>query len=321
MKITIVGAGAVGGHIAAHLARAGLTVSVIARGAHLAAIRTNGLRLIGPGEDFTVRIAASDRAEDLGPQDIVISTVKAHGLPDAVPLLKHLAGPDTPVIFAANGVPWWYFHRHPNPDWAERRIGRLDPDGRLWDGLGVQHAIGCVIQSPNTVIEPGVVKSDWARSSFVLGEPDGSLSPRLTGLVEALRPGLPGVAATADIRTAVWSKIVINLAGSAIGVLTLSTAGEIVADPDLLALYKQLLAEGGAVAGGLGVVAAPELSERLKSMASSTHKASMLQDLEAGRPLEIEAQLGAVQELARLTGTVTPTLDALLPLLRARSRH
>lgn len=320
MKITILGAGAVGGHIAARLARAGLSVSVIARGPHLKAIQTNGLRLTTDAEDFTVRLPASDRAEDFGPQDLIISTVKAHSLTALAPALHRLSGPETAIIYALNGVPWWYFHRHSNPAWAERPIERLDPGGILWREVGVARALGCVIQSPNTIIAPGVIHCKWVQSSFVLGDPVGGLTPRLRAIVEALAPGLDGVAATDDIRTAVWKKIALNVAGSCLGVLTQSAEGAVIADPDLLPLYKTLLTEASAVAAGLGVSATPDIPARLKAMAGSTHRASMLQDLEAGRPMEIEAQLGAVQELARLANVATPTLDLLLPLIRVRAR-
>ncbi|WP_395828450.1 ketopantoate reductase family protein [Elstera sp.] len=321
MKITILGAGAVGGHIAARLAKAGLAVSVIARGPHLAAIQANGLRLTTEAEDFTVRLPASDRAEDFGPQDLIISTVKAHSLTTVVPALKSLSGPQTNIVYAVNGVPWWYFHKHPKPDWAERPIDRLDPGGLLWREVGVERALGCVIQSPNTIVAPGVIHCKWVQSSFTLGDPAGGITPRLAAIVDALKPGLDGVTATEDIRTAVWKKIALNVAGSCLGVLTLSAEGQVIADPNLLPLYETLLSEASAVAAGLGVSAAPDIPTRLKAMAGSTHRASMLQDMEAGRPMEIEAQLGAVQELARLAGVPTPTLDILLPLIRARARR
>ncbi len=320
MKITILGAGAVGGHIAAHLARAGLAVSALARGPHLAAIQTNGLRLTTDAEDFTVRLPASDRAEDFGPQDVIISTVKAHSLTSVVPALTALSGPETVIVYALNGVPWWYFHQHPNPALAERPLERLDPGGVLWRDGGVGRALGCVIQSPNTIVAPGVIHCKWPRSSFVLGDPAGGLTPRLIAIVDALKPGLEGVAATADIRINVWMKVALNVAGSCLGVLTQSNEGDVIADADLLALYKTLLTETGAVAAGLGVTAAPDIPARLKAMTGSTHRASMLQDFEAGRPLEIDAQLNAVQDLARLANVPTPTLDLLLPLLRARAR-
>lgn len=321
MKITILGAGAIGGNIAAHLARGGLDVSVVARGAHLAAIQANGLRFTSPSVDFTVRLRATDRPEDLGPQDLVIATAKAHSLPAAVPGLKALLGPDTPVIYGINGVPWWYFHGHPKPAWAEKRIERLDPDGGLWDGIGIDRTIGCVLTSPMTVTAPGVVHCNWDKSSFMLGEPKGGLTPRLTGLVAALKPGLEGVNATADIRTAVWSKIILNLAGSSIGVLSASTAGDIPARPELKDLYRKILEEGAAVAAGLGVSVSADFDGRMAAMMGTTHRASMLQDLESGRPLELDAQFDAVRDLARLAGVPTPVLDILVPLLRMRARQ
>lgn len=319
MRICIFGAGAVGGHMAAHLARAGAEVSLVARGAHLQAVRERGLRLLGEGgTEFTVRLPASDDARTLGVQDLVISTVKAHGLPAAVDALKPLLGPDTPVAFAVNGIPWWYFHGTGVAD-AAQRLPRLDPQGRLWREIGPERTLGCVIVSPNEVVEPGVVRARAASNSFMFGEPAGGITPRLARVVEALRAGLPGGAASADLRREIWTKVFANLASSPIACLTDAPAAEFLRSPAVRAQFEALIAEARAVAAAHGVALAPDAAAIAARLSSTAHPPSMLQDLRAGRPIEIDAQLRAVQDLGRAAGVATPLLDALVALLEVRA--
>lgn len=315
-RICIFGAGAVGGHLAAWLARAGLDVSVVARGPHLDAIRRNGLRYRSDAEDFTVPVNATDDPRQLGPQDLVISAVKAHGLSAAVPSLLPLLGPDTPVVFAVNGVPWWYFHGLPSA--PTQRLPRLDPDGALWNTLGAHRAIGCVVTSPNEIAEPGVVRNNATTNTFVFGEPDNSASARLAAIAATLGPALPGLSTTTTIRDAVWSKILLNVTTSTLAVLTQRPPITFSHDEPMLAVYRGLLHEGVRVAASLGVTVAADEAARIARMRSVRHPPSMLQDLLAGRPLEIDAQLLAVQDLARLGGVDTPVLDTLLALLVQR---
>lgn len=320
-KICIFGAGAVGGHMAAWLARAGLDVSVVARGPHLAAMRSRGLRFVSDTEDFTVHVRASDDARELGPQDLVISAVKAHALPGVVDAMAPLLGPDTPVVFAINGVPWWYFHglpEQPGQPPASQRLARLDPGGRLWNQLGVQRAIGCVVTSPNEVPNPGTVRNNATVNTFVFGEPDNTLSPRLQAILATLQRGLPGASATSAIRDVVWSKILLNLTSSTLAALTMRPPIEMSHDEPVLAVYRQLLDEGVAVAAGCGITVAADADARIARMRTVRHPPSMLQDLLAGRPLEIDALLLAVQDLARQGNVPTPVLDILLALLRQR---
>ncbi|KQV96933.1 ketopantoate reductase family protein [Rhizobacter sp. Root1221] len=320
-RICIFGAGAVGGHMAAWLARAGLDVSVVARGPHLDAIRANGLRYVSDAEDFTVRVAASADARDLGPQDLVISAVKAHTLPHVVDGMQPLLGPETPVVFATNGVPWWYFHGLPegaDQPSASERLKRLDPGGRLWQGLGARRAIGCVVTSPNELSAPGVVRNNATTNTFVIGEPDNTMSARLRAIETLLRQGLSGVSATTAIRDVVWSKLMLNITTSTLGALTMRPPIEFAHDEPMLAVYRPLLAEGVRVAASLGVQVAADEEARIARMRTVRHPPSMLQDLMAGRPLEIDAQLLAVQDLARQGGVATPVLDILLALLVQR---
>lgn len=316
-KVCIFGAGAVGGHIAAHLARAGVDVSVVARGQHLEAIRRDGLRFIGLDGEFTARVRASDHPADLGPQDLVITTLKAHGLPSAAHSMRALLGPDTPVVFAVNGIPWWYLARLQG---AGSSVSRLDPEGALGRDVGLARTLGCVIRSPNEIVAPGVVRNNSRASSFVVGEPDGTLSPRLERVVALMRNGLPGAAATTEIGREIWGKLLLNVPSSLLSSLTLSPSSALFADAATRELYARLARETCAVAGRHGAALAFDLDEQVAKMGASAHPPSMLQDLLAGRPLELDAQLGAVQDLARSAGVDTPMLDVMLPLLAHRAR-
>ncbi|MPS26027.1 MAG: 2-dehydropantoate 2-reductase [Alcaligenaceae bacterium] len=315
-KVCIFGAGAVGGHMAAHLARAGVDVSVVARGDHLAAIRRDGLRFIGLDGEFTVRVAASDHPADLGPQDLVISTLKAHGLPPAASSMRALLGAGTPVVFAVNGIPWWYLATLNGGSPASR----LDPEGTLAREVGLARALGCVIRSPNEVVAPGVVRSNSRTSSFLVGEPDGALSPRLEQAVALLRRGLPGAAPTRDIGREVWGKLLLNVPSSLLSSLTHSPSSALFADAATRELYARLARETCAVAARHGAAMAFDLDGQMAATGSNLHPPSMLQDLLAGRPLELDAQLFAVQDLARSAGVDTPMLDVMLALLAHRAR-
>ncbi len=319
MKVCIYGAGAVGGHLAAKLARSGVDLSVVVRGPHLAAIRARGLRFEGAADRFTVRPAASDDPRDLGPQDVVITAVKASGLPAIAGPIQALLKPATAVVYVANGIPWWYFHGIGGAQ-EGRRLERLDPGGALWDGVGVGRAIGCVIYSPNDVPEPGVVRATGRADRFVLGEPDGSRSPRvqaIAGLLEAAGFAAP---VSDRIRHEVWTKLSANMSASPIVCLTHSNGGEAARNPELRPIYRALSAECAAVAAAYGVTLAADPDAWLDTMRDSTHRASMLQDLEAGRAMEIDAQLVAVQDLARSAGVATPIADVVIALLKHRAR-
>lgn len=320
MKICVYGAGAIGGHLAARLARSGVEVSVVARGAHLAAIRQGGLRFKGPAGEFTVRIAASDKPADLGPQDVVIAAVKAHGLPAIADTIQPLLKADTPVVYAINGIPWWYFRHHEGPA-RDRRIDRLDPGGALWDRVGVDRTIGCVVLSANTVAEPGLIRNLTALNRYAIGETDGVLSPRLKAIADVLTAAGLEAPASTDIRHEVWLKLVGNFAGSPLSGLTGSTAEQFATSPDLVPIFRQLFAECLAVATAYGVKLDLDVEERLAQTAQAgPHRASMLQDLEAGRSMEIDAQLVAVQDFARAASVPTPAADIVIGLLKQRAK-
>lgn len=319
MRICIFGAGAIGGYLAAELALAGQEVTVIARGAHLAAIRENGLTLLIGDERKVARVAATSDPAEAGPQDSVIVTLKAHSLPPVAHQLAPLFGPDTSVVTAMNGVPWWYFERQPGP-WAGQRIHAVDPEGRIAAAIAPERVIGCVVYPACEVVEPGVIRHVEG-NRFQLGEIDGSRSPRVQALSQAM--GAAGLKAPVRprIRDDIWLKLWGNAGFNPISALTHGTLEEIASDTATRPIVRTLMVEVEAVATALGAKLAVDVDTRIQwAKDVGAHKTSMLQDLERGRPMEIDALVAAVQELARLVGVATPTLDVVLGLVRQRAR-
>jgi 2-dehydropantoate 2-reductase len=321
MRICVFGAGAVGGNLAARLARGGLDVTVVARGPHASAMRSDGLTLIAGDERFTVRPRIAADAAEAGPQDAWILTLKAHGLPAVVPTLAPLLDPQTPVVFAINGIPWWYGLGDPGP-LAGRRFPALDPDGAIERTIGTDRTVGCVIYSGNVVQSPGVVKNESApRNRFVIGRPDGTAPPAFRALAAAMASGDGlSVPVVTDIRRVVWEKLMANLSSAPLSSLTGCTTDEVVTDPALAALKVRLLAEGMAIASAAGWPVDPAVTAPVLKPHGSAHKPSMLQDVELGRPIEYEAIVGSVLAIARDLGVATPTLEVIAPLLAARGR-
>ncbi|MEG3131596.1 2-dehydropantoate 2-reductase [Pantoea cypripedii] len=308
-RIAIYGAGAVGSVMAAKLARAGHQVSVIARGAHLEAMQRNGLEYIADNKSDNVRVTASEYAEDFGVQDVVICTLKSHAIAGAAQAISLLLGPDTPVIFAQNGLPWWYF--------KGRNAPGLDTHGVIARHIGVRRTLGCIIHCPSHVIAPGVVKQEGNSARYYLGEPEGGFSARLLRLEQSLAPALP-VIAVADIRYEVWRKLRINVASSLLTTLTMSLPADVMNSAILHQQFRQLLMETGMIAAAHNVTLPEDVSDIIQNFSHSRHAPSMLQDLLTGRTPEVEAQLIAVQQLARAAEVATPTLDILLALLLQR---
>ncbi len=289
MKIVIFGAGAVGGHVAARLgaaaAAAGLEVAAVARGAQLAAIVERGLTLWIGKERYSTRLHATDRPETLGIQDVVFVALKSSVLPAAAPLLRPLIGPQTSVVFAMNGIPWWYLYRCPETGMPRPDLSRLDPEGTLAQSVGLERVVGCMINSANEVVEPGVIRnSPGTLNRFTLGEPGGSVSRRVAAISAAFeRAGIPAPISP-TIRVEIWDKLLRNLSTAPICALTGEAIGVIGRHPELFELAKGLMNEGLATARAHGIV--PDISvERAYGRApSSPHKSSMLQDFERGRP-------------------------------------
>lgn len=318
MRICVFGAGAVGGNFAACLAEGGATVSVVARGAHLAAIQSRGLILRGPNGVSHTHPAASEDPAELGPQDAVLVTVKAPALPDVAARIGPLLGPRTPVVFAMNGIPWWYFYAHGGA-LDGRRLPLLDPGDALWAAVGPERAIGGVIYAPCTVVEPGVIERSGGGNTLVLGEPDGSISDRLGAIAGPLRAGGVTVEVTAAIRDAIWRKLVLNLASGPLCVLSQSALSVMYQEPACAEAARRVMAEASAIASAMGCRAELDADAQIARSRALPHKPSMLQDIENGRPMEIDAWMTAPLEMARMTGVATPMLDMLAALVRLRA--
>ncbi len=312
MRICIVGAGAIGGLLGVKLALAGEDVTLIARGAHLAAIQQHGLKLIM--DDATELLAdqvhaVSDMAE-AGMQDVVIIAVKAHMLAAVAPAMQVLFEPDTIVVPAQNGIPWWYFQRHGGP-LEGRRIEAVDPDGIIEAAIAIERIIGCVVYPAAELVAPGVIRHIEG-DRFVLGEPDGTKSKRVQQLARVLNGAGFKAPVRTRIRTDLWVKLWGNLAFNPISALTRATLVEIAQHPLTRHLAHRMMAEGQMVAEQLGINFGISIEQRIRGAeAVGAHKTSMLQDIEAGRATEVDALVGAVAELGRLVGVTTPAIDAV----------
>ena len=315
MKIAIYGAGAIGGYLGARLALAGEEVTLIARGDHLAAMRARGVRLLVEGEERVARPRCIEDPAEASAQDYVIVALKAHQLSAIADRIGALLGPETAVVTAQNGIPWWYFHRLDGP-WEGRRLESVDGGGRLWEAIGPERAIGCVVYPAAEIVEPGVIRHiDGER--FSLGEPDGSRSKRATRLARALVGAGLRAPVRARIRNELWVKLWGNVAFNPISALTGSTLDVIARDPGARALARAVMLEAQAVAAALGERFRISIDQRIEGADRlGAHRTSMLQDIERGRRTEVDAMVGAVSELGRFTGVETPHVDALHALVR-----
>jgi len=320
MKICIFGAGAIGGLMGAKLAAKGnVDVTFIARGPHLAAMRENGVKLISEGTEQIVHPRCVESAQEAGPQDYVLVTLKAHSLPSAAKQMQPLLGPDTAIVSAVNGIPWWYFHGIGSA-YEGRIVQSVDPDGQVSALLPPSRAIGCIVYPAAEVTAPGVIDHSYG-DRFSLGEPDGSRSPRAQALSEALIAAGFKAPVRPKIRDELWVKLWGNMAFNPISALTTATLDVLTADEGQRGVARAMMLEGQRVAEVLGVRFAIDVDKRIAGAAEvGAHKTSMLQDLERGRPMEIEALLGAVVELADWVGEAAPISRTVLALVRARAR-
>ena len=319
MKICIFGAGAIGGYMAAKLARVGADVSVVARGPHLAAMQTRGLTLIEDGTTTILPVRAAENPADLGVQDYVIVTLKAHSVPPVVARMQPLIGPDTTIVSGVNGVPWWYFHGL-GGRYEGTRLASVDPGDAQWTGFGPQRVLGCVVYPAAEVSEPGLIRHIEG-NRFTLGEPDGSRSDRAIRLSDALQAAGLKAPVRPRIRDEIWVKLWGNLSFNPISALTHATLDVLCTDPGTRAVARAMMLEAQAIAEALGVKFPIDVDRRIEGGAAvGAHRTSMLQDLDAGRPMEIDALVAAVAELGVLTGLPTPTIDTVLALVRLRAR-
>lgn len=320
MKVCIVGAGAIGGVLGAKLAAAGHEVSLVARGEHLAAIRAKGLALKDAEGTRTFRLAAAETPRDFGPQDAIFVTLKAYAIGPMLSRLAPLLRPDTAMVTAINGVPWWYFARE-GGRFDGSAVECLDPDGAMLRALDPKHLVGCVVHAAAEVIAPGVVHHTGGRD-FILGEIDGTTTPRLQAIAEALETAGLQAPVSRRIRDDIWTKLIGNASYNPVAALTGALMSDINANPGLLELIRRMMIEAMQVAAALGARITVTVEERLAlARKLGSAKISMLQDLERGRPLEIDAIVGAVGELGRRAGVPTPTLDGVEALIRERVKH
>lgn len=312
MKLCIVGAGSIGGFVATLMARGGHDVSVVARGAHLAAIRKDGLRLDFEGRRTATSIRAAEDPADLGPQDVVIVAVKAPSLPNILPLLEPLLGPETPIVTAMNGVPWWMFDGFGVHDGLALRS--VDSDGALARFGNKERLIGCVLHIACDVPEPGLIRHN-SQNRFVLGEPNGMLSARVTNLADAMRQAGLGAEATAEIQQEVWIKLLGNVNFAPISMITGATNDALAADPGIRRSMLDMFEEAASVGKHFGFRPGMTGQERIDLGGSLVgFKTSTLQDYEKGRPVELDAIVNAVRELGDIAGIDTPTIDIVYAL-------
>ncbi len=319
MKICIYGAGAIGGYLGAALAGAGCEVSLIARGAHMEAIRRDGLRLVKGKEETVHRLACTDQPQDLAAQDYVIVALKAHQVPAVARSIAALLTPEGSVVTAVNGLPWWYFFKA-GGKFEGRRLESVDPGGVQWQTIGPERAIGCVVYPACEITEPGVVTLIEG-DRFSLGEPSGETTPRITALSDAMRKGGLKAPVRARIRDEIWIKLWGNLSFNPISALTLATLETICRDAGTRGVARSMMLEAQRIAEHFGDKFPIDVDRRIAGAeAVGAHKTSMLQDLERGRPMEIEALAGSVQELGLIAGLETPSIDLVLALLRLRAK-
>jgi 2-dehydropantoate 2-reductase len=319
MQVCVYGAGAIGGHLAVRLARGGADVSVIARGPHLEAIQARGLTVHAVDGTHTERVRATHDPAELGRQDAVFVTVKAPALPQVAAGIGPLLKPDTPVAFVMNGIPWWYCLRLGGPH-DGTPLPRVDPDAALQRAVGPERTLGGVVYSASAVVEPGVIEVEQPRSRVILGEIDGVLSPRLQRLADLITKGGISGEATTEIRTEIWNKLLSNLAGGTLAVLSGSAPRTVYTEPAARDAALRMMQEAAAIAQGMGARPTTNHAARVASQGSMDHKPSILQDLELGRPMEVDGMFDSPLLLARMAGVETPTLDLLVALCKLKAR-
>ena len=307
-RICVFGAGAIGSHLATRAALGGAEVSVIARGPHLAAMKEHGITLHAHDGVKTVKVQAAATAAEIGPVDAVLITTKVPALPVAAEAIGPLLGPDTPVAFVTNGIPWWYFLRHGGPR-EGRRLPLLDPGGVIERLVGIERTIGGVVYSATEVTAPGVVKAENPDIRLFLGEPDGSLSDRAKMIARFIDGGGMPCPVVADIRHRVWGKLMGNITSAPLCILSRSHMAATLADPVVFDAGVRIAEEGAALALAYGFDLATSGEARMRRSAGIAHKPSILQDLELGRAMEIDALLTVPMLMAQEAGVPMPVFD------------
>jgi 2-dehydropantoate 2-reductase len=317
MKICIYGAGAIGGYLGVQLAHAGADVSLVARGPHLAAMREHGLKLLIDGEERVAQLRCTDDPRELGPQDYVIIALKAHSVPSVLDAMQPLIGPNTAVVTAVNGIPYWYFYKHGGA-LEGTTLESIDPGGRQWRELGPERAIGCVVYPATEVVAPGVIQHVYG-NKFPLGEASGERTARVEKLSQLMIAGGLDAPIRENIRDEIWLKLWGNLCFNPISALTHATLDITASDPGTRAVARAMMLEAKAIGDKFGVHFRVDVERRINGAgAVGAHKTSMLQDLERSRAMEIDPLVSVVQEMGRLANVPTPTLDVVLALIKQR---
>jgi 2-dehydropantoate 2-reductase len=319
MKICIYGAGAIGGYLGVLLKEGGADVSLVARGAHLAAIRDNGVRLQIGGAEKVARMPATSNPAELGPQDYVIIALKSHQAWEAAEQMVPLLGPETAVVTAQNGMPWWYFYGVEG-QYANLQPQSVDPDSRQWRVIGPQRAIGCTVYPATEVVAPGVIKHIYG-DRFGLGEPLRKETERIRHLAQAFEAGGLKAKIHPEIRNDIWLKLWGNLCFNPISALTRAPLDVVATDPGTRRVARRMMEEAERIARRIGAHFRVDIERRINGAAGvGAHRTSMLQDLDKGRPLELDALLTVVQEIGRLVDVDTPTIDTVLALTQQMGR-
>ncbi len=319
MKICIYGVGAVGGFIGANLARAGYEVNAVARGATLDALREHGLRLQSDGVLVTEKVRATDDPAELGVQDLVILAVKATALKQVAQKIAPLIGPDTIVMTAMNGIGWWFFDGF-GGGYAGTRLVSVDPDGSIAAAIPTRNVVGCVVHGSFSLPEPGFVRHSFGKR-LIIGEPDGSDSGRVQMLAELLGNASLDIDVSRSIQTDIWFKLWGNMTMNPVSAITGATCEQILDDPLVYRFCLDIMAEAARIGAGIGCPIAQSGEERTAlTRRLGAFKTSMLQDVEAGRNVELDVLVSAVREIGQMTGESTPNIDAMLGLARLHAR-
>jgi len=310
VKFAVLGAGAIGAYVGAALARGGADVTLIARGAHLRAMSEHGVRVLSPRGDFTAHPRATADLAAVADADVVFVALKAYSLPEIAPRLGSLLAPGAAAIWAQNGIPWWYFQSLPDSG-GLTSLQSVDPGGVIAASIGAQHNVGCVVYCSTEIIEPGVIRHVEG-TRFTLGEPDGSDSKRCRLISAAFGAGGLRAAVETRLRDQIWLKLVGNVAFNPVTALTGATLGQLGELPEMRDLLRAIFTECASVADRLGISFPVSLDRRLEAgLAVGDHKTSMLQDLEAGKRLELDCMTGAIVELAEHLGIDVPHIRAV----------
>ncbi|CAM2183629.1 2-dehydropantoate 2-reductase [Paraburkholderia sacchari] len=319
MKICIFGAGAIGAMMGVQMARAGADVSFVARGPHLAAMRERGARLLMDGEEYVANVRCTNDPRELGVQDVVIITLKAHSVAGVIDSMQPLIGKHTAIVTGTNGIPYWYFYRH-GGKFEGSRLESIDPDGSQWTRLGPERAIGCVLYPAAEIEEPGVIRHVYGKK-FPIGEPSGERTSRIVQLHEVMTAAGFDAPIRENIRDEIWLKLWGNLCFNPISALTHATLDIITEDPATRAVARTMMLEAQRIAEQFGVNFRVDVERRINGAgAVGAHKTSMLVDLEQRRPMEIDPLLTVVQEMGQLVGEATPAIDTVLALIKQRER-